>query len=146
MVRVKYDPADVPEPVTVLDKIKREIDQRNYIHALFLEASALESYLSSLIRVTGLVSKKLPKKVESAYNRMSFNNLLAVNVVLGNIGDELYRRLADFNSKRNEYAHNLIGFNFENHDEGEEIINTTSSGLDLCLEVDELHKNALENI
>ncbi len=134
-------------PETIIPKIEKE---KSSIAALFLESSAIESYLSSFISLTG---KKMSKGthtphngVEESIKKMGFNQLLSITNDLGVINDNLYKKLNNFAERRNQIAHNLIGIDLDAIENTNEIKSLVSIGLELCKSLSKLHTEMLYSL
>jgi predicted nuclease of restriction endonuclease-like (RecB) superfamily len=142
---VKHNPKAVLEPPeTILEKIKNEINKNNYLTALFFESSAMEGYLISLISLSSASeNKNLEKGVEDNVGRLGFTYLIAINNMLANIDNKLYKNLSKFYSGRNEIAHYLIGIDFNDTEVNFQIKTLTLNGLDLIKRLSLIHKTKL---
>jgi hypothetical protein len=139
-----HNPIEALDPTTIMAKIESEIKKSNQISALFLEASAIEGYLSSLILLSRTSNTNPKKSTVEFVDKMQAISLISVNNILGNIDDITYNDLTKFNSKRNEFAHRMIGFNFEDPKANNEIEQLTSRGFELCMKISKIHQTKLE--
>ena len=128
-------------PEMILGKIEIEIQNKNWIYALFLEASAIEGYLNSLIALSGTTILK--KASKNFLDKMSFISLVNMNNILGNINDTLYKKLTKFGDQRNVFAHYLIGIDFKDPKVNDEARGLISEGLKLCQELADIQTNKL---
>jgi hypothetical protein len=137
---IKHNPRALFEPPElILEKIKNEIRKNNYLPALFLEASAIEGYLISLIRFSGIQRNKIKKESEQLLERMQISHSVNTNYILGNIDGSLYKKITTFNTERNKFAHNLIGIDFNDPNFMPELKDLTKKGLCLCEELSKIH-------
>ena len=134
----------VKEPKIILKVIEDAIKQNDNIYALFLESSALESYLSSMLIISRKSNEKPYKGVIDSIQKMNFRTLLTVNNVLGNIDNDLYKRLNKFYDERNKIAHEMIGIDFNDAQNNESIKFIIDEGFKLCAEVSKIHESKLE--
>lgn len=146
---VKHDAKIVlAPPETLLKKIETEINNLNWLPALFLEASTIEAYLTSLIFLSSPkgINAEFSKSVTDYINKMHFIAIININSILGHIDDTLYKQLTSFNAKRNDYVHYLIGINFSDTETDTELKNLVKKGLILCRTVAEIHSNKLKRL
>lgn len=143
---VKHNPkAVLGSPEIIIEKIKTEINKNNHLTALFLESSVMESYLISLISLSSTSeNNNLEKGVEDNVGRLGFTYLIAINNMLANIDNKLYRELSKFYSGRNEFAHYLIGIDFSDTNVNNQLKILTTQGLDLIKKLAVLHKTRLD--
>ncbi|MCL5093075.1 MAG: hypothetical protein M1128_01240 [Candidatus Marsarchaeota archaeon] len=143
---VKHNPkAVLGPPEMIIGKIETEINKSNNLTALFLESSAMESYLISLISLSSTSeNNNLGKGVEDNVGRLGFTYLIAINNMLANIDNKLYKDLSNFYSGRNEFAHYLIGIDFNDIDTDNKLKTLTIKGLDLIKKLAALHKTRLD--
>lgn len=133
----------VKEPKIILKVIEDAIKQNDNIYALFLESSALESYLSSILIILRRSNEKPYKGIIDSIQKMNFRTLLTVNNVLGNINNDLYKRLNKFYDERNKIAHDMIGIDFNDAQNNESIKSIIDEGFKLCTEVSKIHESKL---
>ena len=141
---IDYKPLPVLEPKMILDVIESAIEQDNNIYALFLESSALEGYLSSLLIISRISKGKPYKGVTDSIEKMNFRTLLSVNNVLGNIDNDLYKSLNKFYDERNKIAHYMIGIDFNDASVNNSFKTLNNSGLKLCIELSKIHETKLK--
>lgn len=144
---VKHNPKAVLEPPeTILEKIRDEIGKNNYLTALFLESSGMEAYLISLLSLSSnSKNNNVEKSAEDSVGRLGFNYLIAINNMLDNVDNQLYKALSKFYSGRNEIAHYLIGIDFNDPEVNNQIKSLTLNGLDLIKKLSALHKIKLDS-
>lgn len=58
---IGHKPVTVLDPKMILEVIENGIKQGDHVYVLFLESSAIEGYLSSLIQLSG-IAENSPKK------------------------------------------------------------------------------------
>lgn len=85
----------------------------------------------------------IEKNVIDFIDRMNFIALVNVNNILGNIDYDLYKGLTIFYTERNEFAHNMIGIDFNDTDVIASVKTLTSRGLDLCRKISKIHDQKL---
>ena len=143
---VKHNPkAVLGSPEIIIEKIKTEINKNNHLTALFLESSAMESYLISLISLSSTSeNNNLEKGVEDNVGHLGFSYLIAINNMLANIDNKLYRELSKFYSGRNGFAHYLIGIDFSDMDVKNQLKTLTTQGLYLIKKLAASHKARLD--
>ena len=107
--------------------------------------TSMESYLISLISLSSTSeNNNLGKGVEDNVGRLGFTYLIAINNMLANIDNKLYKDLSNFYSGRNEFAHYLIGIDFNDIDTDNKLKTLTIKGLDLIKKLAALHKTRLD--
>ena len=138
-----HNPIEALDPTTIMAKIESEIKKSNRVSALFLEASAIEGYLSSLILLSRTSNTNPRSSTVDFVEKMTAISLISVNNILGNLDDATYEDLTDFNSKRNDFAHRMIGFDFEDPKVDKEIEQVTAKGMELCVRISKIHQTKL---
>ena len=133
-------------PETFLTKIESAIGEGNYIFSLFLEHSALESYLSDLILITNGPPIRVPNTTIEAFKRINFEHTMSLNNLLGNIDNDLYGRIKGFNKERNKFVHGLIGVDFTDSEISKKVKKLSSEGLSLCKIVSKIYEDRITEI
>jgi len=141
---IDHKPKPIDEPKVILEVIENAIKQNDNIYALFLESSALESYLSSLLIISRISNVEPDKGAADSIEKMNFRTLLIVNNVLGNIDNNLYKRLNKFYDNRNKIAHHMIGIDFNDMEMDKSIRLLNDEGFKLCTEVSRIHESKLQ--
>lgn len=132
-------------PETILNKIEKSIKSDNYIFSFLLEHNALESYLNYLFLNIINTKEDISKRQRGPVERLSFDTLLSLNIIIGTIDNELYKKLQEFNKERNNIVHNLIGYDFSEADK-DDIITLANNGINLVREISKIYTDYLDSV
>lgn len=144
MVKINYDPKLLEEE-NIIKKISEEIEGDRIINALLLAHGFIEAYLLEILLYSGQINiKSLNKKVIENIERISFNNLLHINLVIDNIPFELYQKIINFNKKRNEIVHEMISIDIHDQKIKKKIEKQVKNAIDICNHLSKIYKNKIE--
>lgn len=126
-------------PESALDLIRSGMEKKEHLYVLFLEAGVIESYLRNLIGISGDPKIRPNRKSSDYLVNLSFKGMLHLNQILGNVKDPLYKNLVEFIKERNDFAHNIIQFDFEAPEVKEELEKVTKKGLAIFRKISNLY-------
>lgn len=145
---VKFD----QEPVVLsnqshIEKVNKELNEGRELNAFFLVHGYVEAYLLQWILVSGNLNQKqkFSEKVADSIERITFSNLLHVNLMLGNIDEELYEKIKSFNNQRNNFAHYLITFDIADPKIREKMGKIARNGIEIMKRISEMYTITLDN-
>lgn len=143
--KIVYDPVDLNKD-SYVEKVKSELDQSRELNALFLVHGYVEAYLSNWIFISGKTVQKreFSQTVSDSIERISFSNLLHVNLMLQNIDEVLYTKIKQFNKQRNDFAHELITIDVNEQKIKEKMKKIVKNGIDILEEVSKLYTKNLD--
>ena len=130
-------------PETILNKINSAIISENYVLAMFLEHSTIESYLGELILINNQRDDGRVKEPITTFKRFTADILMSLDNILGLIDDKLYQGIKGFNSKRNKFVHNLIAYDFTEAAVKNEIKRLAKEGLAMCEAISKIYEDTL---
>jgi len=144
MVKINYGPK-LLEKENIIKRISEEIKSDRIINALLLAHGFIEAYLLEILLYSGQINiKTLNKKVIENIERISFNNLLHINLVIDNISFELYQKIINFNKKRNEIVHEMISIDINDQKIKKKIEKQVKNAIDICNHLSTIYKNKIE--
>ncbi len=143
MVKTDYDPQEL-QTDKLLFKIKEEQNERP-ISALLLSHGLIETYLLEIIiSHAGFSKKECSKKIISNIERIGFNNLLHINLMLGNISAELYEQINSINKKRNKIVHELLGLDLNSQKTKNKINRQINKAREVCKKLQTIYIKAID--
>ena len=143
--KIIYDPVDLNKD-SYVEKGKSELDHHRELNALFLVHGYVEAYLSNWIFISGKTVQKreFSQSVSDSIERISFSNLLHVNLMLQNIDEVLYTKIKQFNKQRNDFAHELITIDVNEPKIKEKMEKIVKNGIDILEDVSKSYSKTLE--
>ena len=121
--------------------IEDGMKKKDHLYVLFLEAGVIESYLANLIIISGNPKNKLTSRSKKLLDNWSFSNMLALNQIIGNIVGPLYKELSEFGKDRNDFAHDMISFDFDQPEVKEKLKKVTNRGLEIFRQISDLYED-----
>lgn len=120
---------------SILDKnkpkesVKKELEEGREIVALFLIHGYIESILRQMILIHPQRNFEVNKDEINDFDRVNTKTIILLNLILGQIDYELYKRIEALNAKRNIYAHELISIDLSDSKNKEKIGGIVTEGL-----------------
>ncbi len=118
----------------IISKIKNEVKENRLLNALLLAHGYIEAYLFELILYSGekpINIKSFSKNTIENIERINFNTLLHINLILSNIPFDLYKRILEFNKYRNNIVHGLVGIDLRNEKEKKNMIKQIKNAMEI---------------
>ncbi len=144
MAKINYYPKLLDEK-EIIQKIEKELDEKRSINALLLAYGYIEAYLLEIIIYSGRIQwTELKQKIIENIQRINFNTLLHINLVLGNISYELYTRILEFNKKRNKIVHELISLDLNSKKTKKMINRQVKNAIEICKILADIHRNKIK--
>jgi hypothetical protein len=75
--------------------------------------------------------KSFSKNTIENIERINFNTLLHINLILSNIPFDLYKRILEFNKYRNNIVHGLVGIDLRNEKEKKNMIKQIKNAMEI---------------
>ncbi len=76
--------------------------------------------------------------------KISFTNLLHINLIIGNISSSIYERIQTFNKKRNTIVHELISIDLASEKERKNLEKQIRNAMSLCTYLANVYKRKIQ--
>jgi hypothetical protein len=132
MVKLNYNPK-ILEEKEYKTKVSEELKENREITAFLLIHAYIEAYLLEILFYSGKKSnERLNKQAIDNIGRINFNDLLHINLLLGTIPFDLYKKIYELNKRRNKIAHELLSINIADAQIRNKLKKTTEKAIEFC--------------
>ena len=134
----------------VLQRISREVAAGRLINALLLSHGYIEAYLLEILLYSGpyplsrrALRASFSRRIVEHIEKISFTNLLHINLIIGNVSPSLYERIQTFNKKRNTIVHELISIDLTSEKEQRMIEKQIQNAMTICTTLANVYKRKI---
>lgn len=127
------------------EEVTAELNKGRELNAFLQVFGYIEGYLREWMMISG-ASQNLHfhKNILEAIERVTFHNICLFHLIIGNIDNNLYKKLTTLSQFRNMLAHKIVTIDIDNNKTKWDIKRKTLEGIRVCEHIFLLYNGALD--